>query len=128
MYLSNSLPLRLYTYSPLIATVGEKIVPTLWDTTIGQNIYFESGTNSASSNVSTVYLHPSGYTTGTPWNGSWKKLSFTFTTGTVAIANNTAYLQVGPLPTTRLSGIGYTGDEFIDTSFNFAGFQLSVNN
>lgn len=128
MYLSNSLPLRLYTYSPLIATGGEKIVPAGWDTTIGQNIYFESGTNSASSNVSTVYLHPSGYTTGTPWNGSWKKLSFTFTTGTDAITNNTAYLQVGPLPTTRLSGSGYTGDEFIDTSFNFAGFQLSVNN
>lgn len=121
MYLSNPLPIRLYTVSPL----GNAAASSSWGT-IGQNIVFgpePANPPSATTNLTYSYMHPSSTT---KWNGGWRKLSFRFTTGATAISNSTAYLQFGPLPTTRLSNAAVS--EFIDTSFNFAGFQISVAN
>ena len=119
MYLSNYLPVRLHTASPLGLSLGAS--------TIGHNLHFGSGTRSVSANITTEYLHPTGYTAAaaTQWNGGWKKLSFSFSTVGKTFANSTGYLQLGPIPITRA---GLSTREYIDTSFNFAGFQLTVSN
>jgi hypothetical protein len=102
-YLSNPLPVRVYTATPTVDDYIEYIGDT---TVIGQNVHFGVGTNTPildqyDTQPVQTYLHPS---TTDQWNGDWKYSEFRFKMPNILDNTfaNYAYLQFGPLPTTRL--------------------------
>lgn len=139
IYLTNPLPIRVFTQIP--TNITSLTTPGINDATaqIGQDVHFGTGsqTGPVISTVSTPqtylttsYLHPSS---GSPWDGSWKQMSFKFNLSSLTITGvsadgiysyNHAYIRFGPLPMTRGGGT----PEFIDTSINIAGISVNIVN
>jgi hypothetical protein len=67
------------------------------DSTIGQNIYFDTVSRSSSRNITNTSMYP------TSWDGRWTKMSFSFTTPSYKYTDafSSAYLNIGPLPSVR---------------------------
>jgi len=142
-YLSNPLPVRVFTKPPIDAGSNTGIIETTAD--IGQDLHFGSGTENTSivttagsqKYLTQSYLHPpsSPY-----WDGSWKQVSFRFRlsaltpiAGKIAVDGsynyNNVYIQFGPLRTQHASGTPNPGQpEYINTSINIANISIVVDN
>jgi len=125
-YLSNPLPVRVYTATPTSNNYLEFIGDT---TVIGQDVHFGVGTNTpAESQVATqpvqTHLHTSS---SSPWSGAWKLSEFRFRMPNVLDPGfaNYAYLQFGPLPTTRLGFSKLTNVQTI-TGIQIGGSTISL--
>jgi hypothetical protein len=143
LYLSNPLPIRIFTKTPTsnASTIG--IIET--SAVIGQDVHFGAGSSAldivntvgSQKYLSTNYLHSSS----TAWDGSWKQMSFRFQfsrltpiAGTISSDGsynyNHAYLQFGPLPMVHRTGAPAANGtaEFVNTSINIAGISIVIDN
>lgn len=94
-------PMLDYTRNPEFLRFGTSNSDSITDYTAEQQLFFKNGTDFQMSNtqIQQRYLHGvSGR-----WNGSWKKMEFTFSTPDYESQSvgHAGYLQFGPLPSVR---------------------------
>jgi hypothetical protein len=114
-FLTNPLPVRLYTQSPLLAAGPQPMQAEMLGNSYGQDVYFDSapgGTSAISrtgSSFTTQYLHARD---NIAWNGEWTKVAFRITMPASSAypaiigadntySHNEVYLKFGPIPTIR---------------------------
>ena len=141
-FLTNALPVRVYTQSPILAAGPQPMQPELLGNAIGQDVWFDAPPTGVNEYVRVgsfvnQYLH----SRDAPWDGSWRRIGFRVTMpalGSNAVigadgtySHNEVYLKFGPIPTIRR---GVTPNnppteaqkEYINTSINIAAISIDI--